>query len=107
MQEFLLWFWNLSVVSQVTIVWFIAINIVSFFVYGFDKMAAVAKARRIPEKTLWVLALVGGSLGAILAMEYFHHKTKKISFYAIMTLILLLQLIGIFLLLMDSIPRFT
>ena len=57
-------------------VWLIAINLVTFAVYGADKRRARQGAWRVPEKTLFLLPLLGGSVGALLGMWVFHHKTK-------------------------------
>ena len=73
-------------------IYFAAINLVTFFVYGIDKYRAKRGAWRIPEKTLFVLPLLGGSVGAIAGMRVFHHKTKHWYFKYGLPLILLLQL---------------
>ena len=57
-------------------VWLIAINLVTFAVYGADKRRARRGAWRVPEKTLFLLPLLGGSVGALLGMRGFRHKTK-------------------------------
>lgn len=57
-------------------VWLIAINLVTFAVYGADKRRARRGAWRVPEKTLFLLPLLGGSVGALLGMWVFRHKTK-------------------------------
>lgn len=62
------------------IIYLVAINIISFVVYGMDKRAAIKEQWRVPEKTLLFLAAIGGSVGAALGMKIFHHKTKKIKF---------------------------
>jgi uncharacterized membrane protein YsdA (DUF1294 family) len=70
------------------------INLVTFFIYGLDKAkAGRAGARRVSEKALLILALIGGSLGALLGMKVFRHKTKKISFQAIFAVILAVQIL--------------
>ena len=66
-------------------VWLAAINAVTFLIFGLDKWKARRKmrrasVRRIPEKTLFLLALLGGSVGALLGMRVFHHKTLHKSF---------------------------
>ena len=53
-----------------------AANLVSFAAFGADKRRARRGAWRVPEKTLFLLALLGGSLGAVCGMLAFHHKTK-------------------------------
>lgn len=73
--------------------YFIAINLVAFFIFGLDKSRSQQTgARRIREGTLWLSMLLGGSLGALLAMHLFRHKTKKISFQAVAAIILALQI---------------
>ncbi len=52
------------------------INLVTFVLYGVDKRRARREQWRIPEKTLLLLPLIGGSVGGILGMRVFHHKTK-------------------------------
>lgn len=72
-------------------VWLIAINLVTFAVYGADKRRARRSAWRVPEKTLFLLPLLGGSVGALLGMRVFHHKTKHWYFVWGIPLILLAQ----------------
>lgn len=72
-------------------IYFAAINLVTFFVYGIDKYRAKRGAWRIPEKTLFLLPILGGSIGAIAGMKLFHHKTKHWYFRYGLPLILLAQ----------------
>ena len=59
------------------IVYLAAINLLTFCVYGDDKRRAkIPGARRVPEKTLFALALLLGSPGALLGMQVFRHKTR-------------------------------
>ena len=53
-----------------------AVNLVTFAVYGADKRRARKDKRRVSEKTLFLLAIIGGSLGAFLGMRLFRHKTR-------------------------------
>ena len=55
----------------------IFINLFAFCTYGIDKWKAKKGAWRVPEKTLLILALIGGSAGAIAGMMCFRHKTEK------------------------------
>ena len=73
-------------------VWLIAINLVTFAVYGIDKRRARRGAWRVPEKTLFLLPLLGGSIGALLGMRVFRHKTKHWYFVWGVPAILLAQI---------------
>ena len=73
-------------------VWLIAINLVTFAVYGIDKRRARGGAWRVPEKTLFLLPLLGGSIGALLGMRVFRHKTKHWYFVWGVPAILLAQI---------------
>lgn len=55
-------------------------SLASFAAFGFDKRRATTGGRRVPERTLLVLALLGGWPGSILAQRQFRHKTQKTSF---------------------------
>ena len=69
-----------------------AVNFITFFVYGADKRRArIPGARRVPEKTLFALALLLGSAGALLGMRVFHHKTRHWYFRFGIPAILLMQ----------------
>ena len=54
----------------------VIVNLLGFAVMGIDKQRAIRGAWRISEASLFLTALVGGSLGCTLGMHYFHHKTK-------------------------------
>lgn len=86
------WFINLPLLEQIIIVYFLSINIVTFFYFGWDKMRATLNKRRVSEKMLWILTFIGGSAGAILAMHFFRHKTKKLPFQAVLAVILAIQI---------------
>lgn len=77
---------------QYLLIYLASISLVTFLLFVFDKAAAVAGWRRVPEKVLFFFALLGGSIGAIVAMETVRHKTKKASFFGVLALILLLQI---------------
>ncbi len=68
------------------------INLAAFAAMGRDKKAAQRGTRRTPERTLFMLAILGGSPGAMAGMKVFRHKTKHRSFTIGMPLILTLQL---------------
>lgn len=58
----------------------VVMSLASFAAYGFDKRRAITSGRRIPERTLLIMAFLGGWPGALLAQRQFRHKTKKESF---------------------------
>ena len=71
----------------------IGINIFSFVLFGMDKYKARKGFRRIPEKTLVLIALCGGSIGALCGMRLFRHKTKHRLFTVGVPFILFLQML--------------
>lgn len=81
-----------SVGWTVLLVWLAVINLLTFIVYGADKRRARKGKWRVPEKTLFLLPLLGGSVGALLGMRVFHHKTKHWYFVWGIPAILLAQI---------------
>ena len=71
------------------------ISAVTFAVYGWDKFCARKGLWRVPERILLLLALLGGSLGAMAAMALFRHKTLHLKFRYGVPLILILQMAGL------------
>ncbi|HBA62548.1 MAG TPA: DUF1294 domain-containing protein [Lachnospiraceae bacterium] len=86
---------------DILILYAIAVNVASLIVMGVDKRKAIKRAWRIPESTLFVLAIIGGSVGSIIGMHLFHHKTRHWYFLYGMPAILLLQ-IAIVIILINS-----
>ena len=78
--------------TQTIVYYLIALNIVTFLVYGIDKIKAKQKIRRIRETSLLVLAVLGGSIGALLGMYVWHHKTMHKKFQYGVPLILIAQI---------------
>ena len=69
-----------------------AMNLLDFVLMGADKSKARRGARRIPESTLLLFSILGGSAGGILGMLLFRHKTRHAAFALGLPLILLAQL---------------
>lgn len=88
---------------ELIIVYFAIINIIGFFIMGIDKRKAIRHAYRIPEATLFLIALIGGSIGSILGMRVFRHKTKHWYFVYGMPAILIVQILIIVLLMKSPI----
>ena len=64
------------------LIWYLSvINFTTWAAYGLDKGRAKSGKWRIPERTLLLLALIGGSLGALAGMIMFRHKTRKAKFF--------------------------
>ncbi|MBO9582975.1 MAG: DUF1294 domain-containing protein [Flavobacterium sp.] len=76
---------------EILLLYFLFINIVLFIIAGYDKYQALKNKRRIPEKTLFFMALTGGSPGLLTAMLLFKHKTSKTSFIVKFEVILVIQ----------------
>lgn len=79
-------------IYQILCVYVLAMNLILFTVMGIDKWKAKRGKWRIPEKTLFLLAALGGSMGGILGMRVFRHKTKHNSFKFGFPAILIAQL---------------
>ncbi len=74
-------------------VYFIALNLIGFALMGIDKYKAKKRAFRIPEATLFIVAVIGGSIGSIIGMYAFRHKTRHWYFVYGMPFILIVQII--------------
>ena len=77
------------------IIYLIIINLIAFLAMFIDKKKAQKDKWRIKESTLLILALIGGSIGAISGMYIFHHKTQKPRFYIGFPIIIILQILVI------------
>jgi len=88
---------------EVLLLYFFVVNSIEFILAGYDKLLAVKHKRRIPENTLFAIALFGGSIGLLLAMLLFRHKTSKSSFIIKFAVIFILQIAFIYLNLTDKI----
>ena len=75
------------------LIYLLIINLIGFFAMFLDKQKAKRGKWRISEKTLFLFAIIGGSLGSTLGMHLFRHKTKHWYFKLGMPLILIIQII--------------
>lgn len=73
------------------LIYLVVMNIIGFTIMGIDKSRAKRGAWRIPEKTLFLIAILGGSIGSLLGMKQFRHKTKHKTFTIGMPAILIVQ----------------
>ena len=81
-------------------VYFIFINIITFLIYGYDKIVAIKNRQnnlnRISELKLLLLSLFGGTISASISMIIFRHKIKKFSFLWKFILIMVIQIVLIY-----------
>ena len=80
-------------ITNIVLSYLVAINIVTFFVYGIDKWKAKRSKWRIEESTLLWWAAAGGSIGALLGMKAWHHKTMHKKFKYGVPAILMAQIV--------------
>lgn len=83
----------------IILIFYLIINLLAFMLYGIDKKKAQKQVWRIPEKSLFLTAFLGGAFGALLGMQIFHHKTKKNYFWILNILALGLHLVLMYFLL--------
>ena len=84
---------TMQTITTIGLIYLIGINLAGFIVMGVDKKRAIRGAWRISEASLFFTALLGGSLGCILGMQHFRHKTKHWYFKYGMPAILVVQVL--------------
>lgn len=89
-------FWDYLMQHRILLIYLAVVNILTIIVFGVDKMNAKSNRQRVRIVTLLGLAFIGGSLGALIGMYGFHHKTKKAYFTVGVPLILLMQVVVLF-----------
>lgn len=89
-------FWDYLMQHRILLIYLAVVNILTFIVFGVDKMNAKSNRQRVRIVTLLGLAFIGGSVGALIGMYGFHHKTKKAYFTVGVPLILLMQVVVLF-----------
>lgn len=82
----------ISCLPWILLIYLLCMNMWAFAAFGWDKRKARKEQWRTPEKKLMILAALGGSIGALLGMRIFHHKTKKIRFSVGIPVIFVLQI---------------
>lgn len=88
---------------EMLILYIVFLNLITFVIMFSDKRRARKHQWRIPEKTIFLLSFLGGSLGSLCGMYIFHHKTKHLSFRILLPIFLILNLIVLFLLISGDI----
>ena len=81
------------------VAYIVIVNILAFSLFGIDKSAAIQQKQRIPNRVLLLTAVFGGSLGSLVGMYTFRHKTKKWYYTITVPVLLLIQIVAAVLLL--------
>lgn len=81
----------------------VLMNLLAFAVFGVDKWKAKHDRRRVPERTLWLLAVLGGALGALIGMQVFRHKTQHRSFRWGVPILLIVQIVLLIILIYQTV----
>lgn len=89
-------FWDYLMQHRILLIYLAVVNILTIIVFGVDKMNAKSNRQRVRIVTLLGLAFIGGSVGALIGMYGFRHKTKKAYFTVGVPLILLMQVVVLF-----------
>lgn len=82
-----------KIIIGIVLVYLLIVNVVAFVMYYLDKQKAIKGAWRTPESVLIGVAAIGGSIGALLGMKVFRHKTKHLKFTIGVPLILVIQVV--------------
>lgn len=70
----------------------ISLNVAAFLLFLIDKIQSQTRGMRVPERLLHFASFLGGSVGALIAMHIFRHKTRKIGFQLILIVLILIQI---------------
>ncbi len=84
---------TMQTITAIGLIYLIGINLAGFIIMGVDKKRAIRGAWRISEASLFLTGILGGSLGCILGMQHFRHKTKHWYFKYGMPAILVVQVL--------------
>ncbi len=79
---------------KILLIYLISINVITFLIFGWDKVQAKRKGWRVAERTLFLSVLLGGGLGGIAGMKVLNHKTRKGTFKYGIPAVVILQVIG-------------
>lgn len=81
------------------LLYLLSINVISFILFGYDKLLAIKNKRRIPEKELFTVATIGGAFGGMFAILVFNHKLSKVFFMWRFIFIFIVNIVGVYFLL--------
>lgn len=78
---------------QYVVIYLVVMNLITCILYGVDKLKAIARGRRTPERVLLGFTFWGGSIGALIGMQVFRHKTQHLKFQICVPLFLILHIV--------------
>lgn len=87
--------------------YYLLINLIIYFTMAFDKKAAINHKRRIPEKNFYLMAVLGGGLGGLLAQVFKRHKTRHLDFVLVFTITAILHILVIYLIMGKFVVTFS
>ena len=83
---------------QYVVIYLVVMNLITCILYGVDKLKAIARGRRTPERVLLGFTFWGGSIGALIGMQVFRHKTQHLKFQICVPLFMIIHIVLIVLL---------
>lgn len=83
---------DFNILNIIFLIYLLVVNVIGFIIMGVDKKRAIRGAFRISEASLFFVAFIGGSLGSIIGMQHFRHKTKHWYFQYGIPVILMVQI---------------
>ena len=83
---------------QYVVIYLVVMNLITCILYGVDKLKAIARGRRTPERVLLGFTFWGGSIGALIGMQVFRHKTQHLKFQICVLLFMITHIVLIVLL---------
>ncbi|MBP1968854.1 uncharacterized membrane protein YsdA (DUF1294 family) [Virgibacillus natechei] len=81
--------------ANTIVIYILGVSAITFFLMGMDKQKAKKQQFRIPERTFWILSILGGSFGSYMGMKMFRHKTKHRSFVVGVPMLIIIHCTGI------------
>lgn len=78
------------------LIYIVVLCVITFLIFGIDKLLAIKNMHRISERTLLILCLIGGGIGGIFAMTFFRHKTSHMKFRILVPITVVLNIAGLY-----------
>lgn len=78
---------------KIILIYLAVVNVAAFMIMGIDKHKAHRHKWRISEKSIFIAGLIGGGIGVLLGMNFFHHKTKHLKFTIGIPMVVLLNIV--------------